>query len=79
MKNGEALKRCREARGLSQSELAKRADISVRVLQSLEQGLRDINKSSLEMVLRLAESLEVDVYDIINERERSYWRGEWHT
>ena len=79
MKNGEALKYWRESRGLSQSQLAKRADMSVRVLQNLEQGVRDINKASVETVLRLAEALDVDVYEILNERERSYWNGDLHT
>lgn len=64
--NGEALKRCREAKGWSQAELAKRAEISKRVLQNLEQGVRDVNKMALDTALRLADTLGVDVRDIMN-------------
>ena len=66
MNKGEALKRCRESRGLSQSQLAKKAEISVRVLQNLEQGVRDINKTAVDTVLRLADALDVDIRDILN-------------
>jgi len=72
MRKGEALKYWRESRGLSQSQLAKKTGISVRSLQNMEQGLRDINKASVETVLRLSEALGVDVYEILNEREKSY-------
>ena len=72
MRKGEALKYWRESRGLTQAQLAQKTDISIRVLQNLEQGVRDINKASVETVLRLSEALGVDVYEILNERERSY-------
>lgn len=76
MRKGEALKYWREYRGLSQSQLAKKTGISVRSLQNMEQGLRDINKASVETVLRLSEALDCDVYDILNEREKSYHDAE---
>lgn len=66
MNKGEALKRCREAKGWSQAELAKRAGISKRVLQNLEQGVRDVNKMAVDTALRLADALEVDIRDIMN-------------
>lgn len=69
---GEALKIMRESRGWTQVQLAKKTDMSVRVLQNLEQGARDINKASVETVLRLSEALGCDIYDIINERARTY-------
>lgn len=69
---GEALKIMRESRGWTQVQLAKKTDMSVRVLQNLEQGARDINKASVETVLRLSEALGCDIYDIINERTRTY-------
>ena len=37
---GEALKRAREAAGLSQSELARKAGVSLRTIQGWEQGRR---------------------------------------
>ena len=63
---GKALKAAREAAGWSQSELAKRTGISVRVIQSLEQGARDINKMALDAALSIADTLDVDVRDIMN-------------
>ena len=72
MRKGEALKYWRESRGLTQAQLAKKTDMSIRVLQNLEQGVRDINKASVETVLRLSDALGVDVYEILNEREKSY-------
>lgn len=72
MRKGEALKYWRESRGLTQAQLAKKTGMSIRVLQNLEQGVRDINKASVETVLRLSEALGVDVYQILNEREKSY-------
>lgn len=72
MRKGEALKIMRESRGFTQKQLAEKTDISVRVIQNLEQGVRDINKASVETVLRLSEALGCDVYEIINERDRTY-------
>ncbi len=76
MRKGEALKKQREYRGMTQAQLAKKTGISVRVIQNLEQGFRDINKASVETVLRLSEALGVDVYEILNEREKSYYDTE---
>ena len=72
MRKGEALKKQRVYRGMTQVQLANKTGISVRVIQNLEQGFRDINKASVETVLRLSEALGVDVYEILNEREKSY-------
>lgn len=58
----------RKEAGLSQSELAKKSGVSVRLIQAYEQGLKDINKGQVVTVLQLAEALECDVYEIINDR-----------
>lgn len=63
-----SLKFAREAAGLSQSELAEKSGISVRMIQHYEQGFKNINMASVVTVLKLAEALDTDVYDIINER-----------
>ena len=60
------LKTKRQATGLSQSQLAKRVGMSVRVLQSYEQGLRDINKAAADMVYRLAVALGCTIEDLID-------------
>lgn len=72
MKNGEALKTQRLYRGMTQAVLAEKTGISVRVLQNFEQGVRDINRASVDAVLRISEALGCDVYDILNEREVRY-------
>lgn len=56
----------RKAAGLSQSKLAARAGMSVRVLQSYEQGLRDLNKAAVDLVYRLAKALSCSVEDLID-------------
>lgn len=66
MSNGEALKWCREAKGLTQAELGKMVGIDHRRIQNYEQGVRDINRAECITVLRIAEVLGVDVWDILN-------------
>ena len=63
-----SLKYTREAAGMSQAELAKASGVNRRMIQHYEQGFKDINKASVITVLKLAEALDTDVYDIINER-----------
>ena len=63
-----SLKYTREAAGMSQAELAKASGVNRRMIQHYEQGVKDINKASVITVLKLAEALDTDVYDIINER-----------
>ena len=51
---GKRLKALREDRGLSQSQLAKKADINSRVLQTSEQDDRDIAGAKLKRSSRSA-------------------------
>lgn len=60
------LKYTRERRQLSQSELANLSGVSVRMIQAYEQGAKDINKAQVITVLKLAEALRCNVYEIIN-------------
>ena len=53
---------------LSQSQLAKKSGVDLRSIQAYECGSRDINKANVITVLQLAEALECDVYEIINNR-----------
>lgn len=59
----------REAAGLSQSQLAKKAGVSVRLIQTLEAesatNHRDINKTAALQVWKLAEALDCDIVDIL--------------
>lgn len=66
---GDKLRALRESRNLSQSQLAKRAGLSVRMLQDYEQGKRDFNGAKLKTMLRLCLALECKLKDILNEPE----------
>ena len=63
-----SLKETREAAGLSQSQLADLSGVNLRMIQHYEQGVKDINKASVVSVLMLAEAMDADVYDLLNER-----------
>jgi transcriptional regulator with XRE-family HTH domain len=65
----ERLKALREDRGLSQSQLAAAADISTRVLQNYEQGVRDLNGAKLVTLLKLCNALECKLADIVTDEE----------
>lgn len=65
----EKLKALREARGLSQSQLADMAGISPRVLQNYEQGVRDLNGAKLPTILKLCNALECRMTDIMTDEE----------
>jgi transcriptional regulator with XRE-family HTH domain len=51
--------------GLSQSQLAKKSGVSVRVLQGYEQGERDLNKAAADTVMRLAQAVGVTVEELL--------------
>lgn len=60
-----ALTRLRLAAGFSQSELAERSGINIRVIQSYEQKKRDINKAQFSIILNLAAALECNPVELI--------------
>lgn len=60
-----SLKKIREKKGLSQSQLARASGVNVRMIQHYEQGFKDIKKAQVMTVIALADALEVDVKDII--------------
>lgn len=59
------LQKARQAAGLSQSQLAARAGVSLRTLQHYEVGDRDIRKAAIETGLAIAEALGCDIKDIV--------------
>ena len=59
------LKRLRTQANLSQSELADFANISVRTIQELEQGRKNINKAQIDTLLPIATALHVPVESLV--------------
>ena len=59
------LKQIRESKGLSQSQLAEAAGVNVRMIQSYEQGAKDINKAAAVTVCRLARALGCAAEDLV--------------
>lgn len=65
----EKLQNARQAAGMSQSQLARAAGISVRVLQDYERGARDISGAKLATLLKLCNVLHCELRDIITDTE----------
>lgn len=59
------LKRIRTAAGLSQKELAERAGVSVRNVQTYEQRKNDVNKAQADILCRLARVLGCYIEDLL--------------
>ena len=59
------LKAKRQSAGLTQAQLAEKSGVSIRVIQSLEQGYRSINRSEALLVWRLAVGLGCDISEIL--------------
>jgi len=55
------IQKLRLEKGLSQSQLAELSGISVRTLQSYEQGDRDICKAAVETAFKIAKALDVSI------------------
>ena len=52
--------------GMSQRELADKAQMSIRTLQALEVGARNIDKVSVLTALKLARALDCNIEDILD-------------
>lgn len=63
---GELLKKARIKNGLSQSELAKAANVPLRTLQQYEQGQKDIGKARAEYIISLASILNTEPSKLIH-------------
>lgn len=59
------LKRIRTAYVITQSELAKKAGVSLRSIQMYEQRNKDINKANAETIYRIAKALGCTMEDLI--------------
>jgi transcriptional regulator with XRE-family HTH domain len=65
---GREIRSVRAGRGLSVSELARRSGISQSFLSQFESGQSDI---SVGRLVRLAQALDVDLADLLDQRSRS--------
>lgn len=59
------LQNLRKKQNISQSELAKKSNVNVRMIQQYEQGVRNINTAQAITVLKLAEALNVKIEDLL--------------
>lgn len=60
------LKDQRKINNLSQSQLSVGSGVSVKMIQKYEQGVRNIDAAKLETLLKLCNTLNCDLVDIIN-------------
>ncbi len=63
------LQKQRQACGYSQSQLAERAGVNIRMLQHYEQGQKPIDKAQIGTVLKLSAALECPIADILETEE----------
>ena len=59
------LARLRTYANLSQSMLAEKSGINIRIIQSYEQGMRDINKAQFSTIVKLAKALNCDPIELL--------------
>ena len=63
------LKQYRVMRGLTQLELSVRSGISLRTLQDYEQGRKPINQAAAIKVCKLAEILDCNVWELLEDED----------
>lgn len=63
------LKELRQARGLSQSQLADKAGINVRVLQHYEQGSKNFDHARIDTLVKICIALNCKLEDVIENPE----------
>lgn len=64
------LQAIRQARGLSQAELARAADVGVRNIQLYEQGVNDIDRAQARTLYRLSRVLGCRIEDLLEDPSR---------
>ena len=65
MKNETKLAILRKEKNLSQSQLAKEADVSCPMIQKYEQGIKDINKASALTLYKISKALDCTIEDLL--------------
>lgn len=60
------LKQIRKIKGLTQSELADKCNISVKSIQAYEQGTRKLENANKNTILKICEVLNCGLYHILD-------------
>jgi transcriptional regulator with XRE-family HTH domain len=63
------LQEIRKQAGLSQSELSKLSGVNLRTIQEYEYGRKIVDKAKLDIIIALADSLQVPLYEILEDDE----------
>ena len=61
------LKRIRESRGISQSELAQMSGVKLRSIQMYEQKVNDIDKAQAQTLYKISRVLGCNIEDILED------------
>ena len=61
------LKRIREERNITQIQLAEKSGVNIRMISYYEQGFKDINKAQGLTLRALANALECNIEELLNE------------
>ena len=64
---GEKIKKYRNKKGISLTELAERSNVSKSYLNSLERNIKD--NPSINLIKRIAKELDIDIANILDEEE----------
>lgn len=59
------LKKIREDKNFTQTQLAEASGVNLRILQHYEQGYKDINKAQALTLQKLAQALECKIEDLL--------------
>ena len=59
------LKKIRLSKNISREKLSEISGISIRTIEGYEQKRRNINNSSVNTMIKLADALECDFFDIL--------------
>lgn len=59
------LQNIRKANNLSQSKLAEKSGVNLRMVQNYEQGFKDINKAQAITLYKLAQALDCTIEDLL--------------
>ena len=61
------LKRIREDKKITQKELSERSGVNIQMIAKYEQGVKDINKAQGNTLRALANALECDIENLLEE------------